>query len=195
MPTRRAPLATTDGAIARLALDLRRLRSSAPPGRSQSVDAVAGRSDRRGVSRAAIFAAMRGKVLPSRQTIAAMVQAWSPDFERDLPHWMARRDDCEAELVGGRRTAQGRPAGDGVAGQPGEFGAELRRRREEAGISLAALAKVLHYSKGHMSKVENGHLPPTSIMARLADGFLNADGALVAHAAAVRGDEERFSVS
>ncbi|MFJ5992977.1 helix-turn-helix domain-containing protein [Lentzea sp. NPDC092896] len=139
------------------------------------------------MGRAAIFAAMRGKVLPSRQTIAAIVHAWSPDVERDLPYWMARRDDCEAEVVGGRRTVQDRRAWVNTAGPGADFGAELRRRRVEAGMSLSQLANVVHYSKGYLSKVENGRLPPTATLARLTDGFLGAGGALIE--VEVRGNE------
>ncbi|NKE56306.1 helix-turn-helix domain-containing protein [Lentzea sp. PSKA42] len=100
---------------------------------------------------------------------------------------MARRDDCEAEVVGGRRTVQDRQAWDNLAGPGAEFGAELRRRRVEAGVSLGRMANVVHYSKGYLSKVENGRLPPTATLARLTDGFLNAGGALVA--LAIRGNE------
>lgn len=60
----------------------------------------------------------------------------------------------------------------------GVFGAELRRRRVEEGISLAALAKKLNYSKGYLSKIENGQRPPTVQLARLADTELGAGGEL-----------------
>ncbi|WAL63897.1 helix-turn-helix transcriptional regulator [Amycolatopsis cynarae] len=59
------------------------------------------------------------------------------------------------------------------------FGATLRRLREEAGLSLAALAQQVHYSKGHLSKVESGQKPPSAQLARLCDAAVGAGGALV----------------
>lgn len=60
------------------------------------------------------------------------------------------------------------------------FGAELRRRRVEAGISLDGLARRVHYSKGHLSKVESGQKRPSDGLARLCDAELDAQGALIA---------------
>lgn len=62
--------------------------------------------------------------------------------------------------------------------QSGVFGVELRRRRIAAGKSLRALSGDLHYSKGHISKIETGLKRPTAQFARLADAVLGADGAL-----------------
>jgi len=65
--------------------------------------------------------------------------------------------------------------------EPGRsFGAELRWRRLLADVSLAELARRIHYTKGHLSKVENGIRPPTVELARLADAVLGADGRLAA---------------
>ncbi|UWM49071.1 helix-turn-helix transcriptional regulator [Streptomyces carpaticus] len=63
------------------------------------------------------------------------------------------------------------------------FGSELRRLREEAGLSLARLAQKIHYSKGHLSKIERGDKQPPPQLARLCDTALNADGRLTALAA------------
>ncbi|GIG68103.1 helix-turn-helix domain-containing protein [Phytomonospora endophytica] len=68
------------------------------------------------------------------------------------------------------------------------FGAELRWRRLLADISLAELARRIHYTKGHLSKVENGIRQPTPELARLADVALEADGRLVALLAPGRPD-------
>lgn len=65
----------------------------------------------------------------------------------------------------------GDAAGDGGGGEgpperedPGEgFGAALRRARGERGLSLAALARLVHYSKGYLSKIENGASRPPPI--------------------------------
>ncbi|MEF3117242.1 helix-turn-helix transcriptional regulator [Streptomyces chrestomyceticus] len=64
--------------------------------------------------------------------------------------------------------------------QPISFGIELRRRRTAAGWSLTRLAMAVHYSKGHLSKVETGLKRPTSELARLCDAALCADGVLAA---------------
>jgi len=58
------------------------------------------------------------------------------------------------------------------------FGGEMRRLRESAGLSLAALASRTHYSKGQLSKVETGKARPTLKLAVSCDEVLAADGAL-----------------
>src|SRR5436305_12266592 len=60
------------------------------------------------------------------------------------------------------------------------FGAELRRRRTAAGLSLGQLAARTHYSKGHLCKVEQGTKPPSADLARLCDATLEAGGTLTA---------------
>jgi DNA-binding XRE family transcriptional regulator len=59
-----------------------------------------------------------------------------------------------------------------------EFGALLRKYREEAGVSLAELARQINYSKSQVSKIENGHKRPSMLFARQCDRVLAADGAL-----------------
>jgi transcriptional regulator with XRE-family HTH domain len=61
----------------------------------------------------------------------------------------------------------------------GRFGEELRKRREAAGLSLIGLSKQVHYSKGHLSKVENGLKGPTVQLARLCDSAIGAGGELL----------------
>lgn len=60
-----------------------------------------------------------------------------------------------------------------------DFGIELRRIRTQAGISLAGLARRVHYSKGYLSKIETGAMPPSEYLARRCDAALDANGALV----------------
>ncbi len=60
------------------------------------------------------------------------------------------------------------------------FGPELRRRRMEAGHSLGDLARLLHYSKGYLSKIETGEKPPSADVARRCDTALHANGELAA---------------
>src|SRR5262245_901093 len=64
--------------------------------------------------------------------------------------------------------------------QPATFGAELRRRRTAAGLSLAEFAKRVHYSKGYLGKIETGEKPPGADLARRCDAVLDAGGHLVA---------------
>lgn len=58
------------------------------------------------------------------------------------------------------------------------FGPELRRLRIAADLSLTRLAGLLHYSKGHVSKVETGLKRPTPELAQRCDALLGAEGAL-----------------
>ncbi|MFF4740710.1 Scr1 family TA system antitoxin-like transcriptional regulator [Streptomyces sp. NPDC001262] len=44
------------------------------------------------------------------------------------------------------------------------FGAELRRHREQAGLSLEQLSKVIRYSRSHLARIEAAeHLPPPGL--------------------------------
>ncbi len=63
------------------------------------------------------------------------------------------------------------------------FGPELRRLRLAADISLTEFAARLFYSKGHLSRIENGRQPPTCALARSCDALLDAGGRLIALAA------------
>ncbi|SES13372.1 helix-turn-helix domain-containing protein [Lentzea albida] len=60
------------------------------------------------------------------------------------------------------------------------FGVELRRLRHERGLSLTDLCQHTHYSKGQLSKVENGKKQPSEYLARMCDSLLEANGALLA---------------
>lgn len=64
--------------------------------------------------------------------------------------------------------------------QGASFGAELRRRRVEAGVSLGDLAEKVRYSKGHLSKVERRQKNASFDLARLCDRELDAGGELSA---------------
>ncbi|MER8009140.1 helix-turn-helix transcriptional regulator [Streptomyces sp. NPDC094149] len=64
--------------------------------------------------------------------------------------------------------------------RPCLFGAELRRLRIAAGLTLTQFATTVHYSKGQISKVETGRKRPTTEFARLCDAALEAGGALAA---------------
>ncbi|WP_268269297.1 helix-turn-helix domain-containing protein [Streptomyces sp. MNU76] len=59
------------------------------------------------------------------------------------------------------------------------FPAQLRRLRQERGMSLTDLARRTHYSKGYLSKIETGAKRPTVDVARLCDQVLGADGELL----------------
>ncbi|GAB3726511.1 hypothetical protein GCM10027598_45450 [Amycolatopsis oliviviridis] len=58
------------------------------------------------------------------------------------------------------------------------FGAELRRLRKAAGLSLAELAVRTHYSKGYLSKVETGISAPNPALAALCETELGVAGRL-----------------
>ncbi|MGW2178824.1 helix-turn-helix domain-containing protein [Streptomyces sp. NPDC001732] len=58
------------------------------------------------------------------------------------------------------------------------FGPELRRLRQEAGLTLTEFSVALNYDKGHLSKVERGERSASRELARRCDAFLGADGKL-----------------
>jgi transcriptional regulator with XRE-family HTH domain len=58
------------------------------------------------------------------------------------------------------------------------FGDELRRLREERGLSLKKFAQLVHYDPGYLSKIENGLKPPTGTLAKACDEALNTGGIL-----------------
>ncbi|WP_091287814.1 ATP-binding protein [Amycolatopsis xylanica] len=60
------------------------------------------------------------------------------------------------------------------------FGAELRRLRRAAGISLTEFAARTHYSKGYLSKVETGLAVPNAAFAEACERELQLSGALTA---------------
>lgn len=68
---------------------------------------------------------------------------------------------------------------------PATFGDELRRWRQDAGLSLTDLADQVHYSKSHLSRVETGGKPPSVSLARKCDSVLSAGGVLAALVPAV----------
>ncbi|HYQ67083.1 helix-turn-helix transcriptional regulator [Actinophytocola sp.] len=60
------------------------------------------------------------------------------------------------------------------------FGALLRKCRLDAGISLGELSRRINYSKGQVSKIENGYKRPHPMFAKLCDRALGTDGVLAA---------------
>ncbi|PHQ48828.1 hypothetical protein BLA24_27560 [Streptomyces cinnamoneus] len=77
-----------------------------------------------------------------------------------------RRRDVDGATVGAP------PSGTDPAGE------QLRRLRRERGVSLVKLARSAFYSKGYLSKVENGEKPLTLELARACDQALETGGAL-----------------
>jgi tetratricopeptide (TPR) repeat protein/transcriptional regulator with XRE-family HTH domain len=61
-----------------------------------------------------------------------------------------------------------------------EFGPQLRRRREAAGLSLTGFAALTHFTKGYLSKVETGRARPNRALAEICDRSLDAGGELLA---------------
>ncbi|MBF6300688.1 helix-turn-helix transcriptional regulator [Nocardia amamiensis] len=58
------------------------------------------------------------------------------------------------------------------------FGAELRRLRSQAGLSVRELARSLSYDPGALSRFENGRRKPAADIVRKLDRILGSDGAL-----------------
>src|SRR5829696_3710368 len=61
-----------------------------------------------------------------------------------------------------------------------EFGAVLRRRRKEAGLSLADFSRRTNFSPGYLSKIENGRSRASRYIAEVCDQALDAGGDLLA---------------
>ncbi|WP_045301746.1 nSTAND1 domain-containing NTPase [Saccharothrix sp. ST-888] len=76
--------------------------------------------------------------------------------------------------AGGNGTAQAGPT-DAEC----EFGAQLRELRAARRVSLSELARLIHYSKGYLSKIENGTKPATPDVARRCDEALLSGGVLL----------------
>lgn len=68
-----------------------------------------------------------------------------------------RGNESKAESIG-RPAHPVRNSGD-TNQSPSEFGARLRKYREECGLSLSALAERTGLSKGYLSSLENNHEP------------------------------------
>ncbi|MEU6665915.1 helix-turn-helix domain-containing protein [Streptomyces sp. NPDC046727] len=69
--------------------------------------------------------------------------------------------------------------GDRTVPTTPSFPAQLRRLRQQRGLSLAGLARQTHYSKGYLSKIETGAKRPTVDVARRCDQILCAEGELL----------------
>lgn len=67
-----------------------------------------------------------------------------------------------------------------------DFGATLRQLRQQRQMSLSRLARAIHYSRGHVSRIENGLKRPSETFARLCDGVLGTGGVLRRHRAVSR---------
>jgi hypothetical protein len=59
------------------------------------------------------------------------------------------------------------------------FGQELRRLRQQRGMSLTSFAELINYDVSYLSRIENGHRPPTTALARACDTALATGGHLV----------------
>ncbi|MEU2359692.1 helix-turn-helix domain-containing protein [Streptomyces noursei] len=60
------------------------------------------------------------------------------------------------------------------------FGSSLRLLREERGLSLGDLSRLVNYSRSHLSRVETGKKQPAEGLVRLCDDALDAKGSLLA---------------
>lgn len=59
------------------------------------------------------------------------------------------------------------------------FGDRMREYRDHRGWSLGDLARATHYSRGHLSNVENSRKTPTEELVRACDRALRAKGELI----------------
>ncbi|WP_372409320.1 helix-turn-helix domain-containing protein [Streptomyces luteireticuli] len=80
-------------------------------------------------------------------------------------------------MAGSDQGPGGTGVGDPFPERP-QAGDLLRRLRRERGMSLTQLSRAAFYSKGYLSKVENGEKPLTQELARACDQALQSDGTL-----------------
>lgn len=109
MPRRATPLDPADGPEARFALALRQLRDQAGF-EAKTIDAIAAENY---IPRSTLYAAMRGKRIPTVPVLAALVQAWNGDPVK----WLAFRTETEQEVErlrrqGGRQSRRGHHQGE-----------------------------------------------------------------------------------
>ncbi|MFZ4986658.1 MAG: helix-turn-helix domain-containing protein [Blastocatellia bacterium] len=95
-----------------------------------------------------------------------------------------------------RRPRAGRPLGaktfDPLPAQA--FGAVIRSRRQEIGISQEELASTAQVERSHMGKIERGtHSPSLALIFRLATALSVTPGGLVDHAMALMGQGDARS--
>jgi tetratricopeptide (TPR) repeat protein/DNA-binding XRE family transcriptional regulator len=65
-----------------------------------------------------------------------------------------------------------------ISGSASDFGSALRQARTSQGLSLSGLAKLVHYSRGYLSKIETGMSKPNGALARRCDDALGTGGEL-----------------
>lgn len=59
------------------------------------------------------------------------------------------------------------------------FGEQLRRLRQQRGLSLAQLANLTSYDPGYLSRIETGRRPPTATLAKACEAALATSGLLI----------------
>lgn len=100
MPRRATPLDPEDGPEVRFALALRQLRDQAGF-EARTIDAIAAKSH---IPKSTLYAALRGKRIPTVPVLAALVQAWNGE----PAEWLVRRTETEQEVERLRQQAMGR---------------------------------------------------------------------------------------
>ncbi|WP_157495747.1 helix-turn-helix domain-containing protein, partial [Kutzneria sp. 744] len=67
------------------------------------------------------------------------------------------------------------------------FGDTAKRLMRERDVSLRELARRVFFDKAHLSRILNGHKPPSAELAARLDTELGGDGALIAAAITTTG--------
>ncbi|WP_309112060.1 helix-turn-helix domain-containing protein [Saccharothrix sp.] len=82
-------------------------------------------------------------------------------------------------------------AGFGGTGRAETFGRLLRAHRHRLGLSLAQLAALVHYDRGHISKIETDKRPPSLRFAQACDRVFDTGATFVSIAAALEPSARR----
>lgn len=70
------------------------------------------------------------------------------------------------------------------------LGEHIRARRQERGLTAAALARMARISRAHLSEIERGHVanPSSAVLQRLAESLETTTASLLGVTEATRGD-------
>jgi tetratricopeptide (TPR) repeat protein/DNA-binding XRE family transcriptional regulator len=102
-------------------------------------------------------------------------------------------EPSSGESLGGRKRRRGRPpkTTDPASSATAALGAELRRLRNDRGLTLGQLGQLVGYSGQHLGAVERGTAVPSEVVVSACDAAVLANGRLVSMFPAVIREQAR----